>query len=276
MAELQYTAEVVRDLAVASMEPSLIEIDNAPNIRVVKTLNAGSTKYEVIDFAKHLSQPVRIKEKLDFHDATTFVDYINTFKTKHSRIFFDTDRLSFSALLDYSAPHGDPAWGDHVASLVLRHSEEWKLWFGRNGTYYGQREFGRFIEDNQDQIVTPGGTEVLGLVMAFTATKNIAFQEAHKLQNGQTELMWKEDIKTGSVTIPYKIAIRIPVFFNEEPEDVELFLRYQIDEQQKALKLAVEFCRQERLRQEAAQRIVAAVTAQTELPVHFGKRVTER
>lgn len=276
MDEQNNSAEVVRDLAIAADKPDLIEIPEAPSIRVVKEArpNDGTFAYRVLELEKYALSPDRIREKIDFQDATTFVDYVNAFKNASSRIFFDSDAVQFVAVLDYCG--SDAQWGEHIASLKLRNSEEWKLWFGRNGTQYGQREFGRFIEDNQIDIVSPSGTDLFEMVMTFTATKNLQFQEANKLQNGQTELVWKEDVKTGSTTIPYKMQISIPVFFNEAPDLVDLFLRYSIDDSAKALKLGIEFCRPGRVQSEAARKIVDRVHTETQLPVHFGKRLTAR
>jgi uncharacterized protein YfdQ (DUF2303 family) len=279
MEDINSAAQIIEALALDKSVPTLVPIEDCPSIRIVKevTYNPStcgfSTSYRALDLEAHSGAPNRTKEKVEFHDAETFVDYVKYFSGDGSRIFFDTDKVTFAAIIDYPSD-GSPEWGDHVASLTLRHSNEWKLWFDKNGKHLSQKEFGRFIEDNQVDVIDPSGTALLDLIMTFTATKNVQFHEANRLQNGQTELIWKEDVKTGSTVIPYKLKIFVPVYFNEDPEEVELFFRYRVNDQTRTLELAVEFYRHERVKNEAAKKIVARVKDQTELPVHFGKRLS--
>ena len=49
-----------------------------------------------------------------------------------------------------------------------------------------------------------------------------------------------------------------------------------VDDGQKALELGIEFYRSERVKNEAAKKIVARIQKETGLPMHFGKRVTVR
>lgn len=258
------TAEVVRDLAIEAADIKVLE-DLDAGIKIAKL---SGHLVDLFQF-EHRTEPLSNKEKIELQDADSFVAYLEKFKSADSTVFFDNDTCSFLAVLDFASP-GMPSWGDHAATFKPRLSEEWKLWFARNGKFDAQVPFGRFIEENNIDVLTPSAAQLLEMVMTFEATKSISFREASRLKNGQVQLTWVEDIKTGSIDIPDSITIKIPVFYGQRPREIQLRFRYNINEQK--LQLAYEFVRPERVKNEAAAEIVQMVRAETSLPVHMGKR----
>ncbi len=264
MTEESMTAQVVRDLAIQTAEIKTLG-DPESGILVAKV---GGVLVDMSQFERRPA-PLRNKEKIELQDADSFIAYLETFKRDESRIFFDNDTLAFAGVIDFPAKDS-LAWGDHVAMFRPRLSEEWNLWFGRNAQYSAQVPFGRFIEENGIDVLTPDAATLLEMVMTFEATKTISFREASRLKNGQVQLTWVEDTKTGSIDIPDSITIKIPVFYGQKPREIQLRFRYKIDDQK--LALAYEFVRPVRVKNEAAAEIVQMVRAETSLPVHMGKR----
>lgn len=258
------TAEVVRDLALQNAEIKTYT-DAEVGLSVAKI---GGQIVDLFQF-EHRDEPIRNKEKIELQDADSFIAYLEKFKSPDSAVFFNNDSCSFLAVVDFSSPDM-PSWGDHTATFAPRLSEEWNLWFGKNGRFEAQVPFGRFIEENNIDVLTPDAATLLEMVMTFEATKSISFREASRLKNGQVQLTWVEDIKTGSIDIPDSIIIKIPVFYGQKPREIQLRFRYNINEQK--LQLAYDFVRPERVKNEAAAEIVQLVRAETGLPVHMGKR----
>lgn len=230
---------------------------------------------EIHDLEKYQPAPNRIREKPTFHEADSFSNYVNRFKNPDSLIFFDAPQALFTAVLDYAeagtADQEEAArWGDHTARLQLEHSDEWKLWFGRNAKPYGQIGFGRFLEENLIDIVKPEAASLLEMVMNFEAHKSVSYREATRLQSGSTQFSYVEEEKPGLVEIPNLITIKIPVFLGQEPQLVDLRFRYKIEEQK--LFLWYEFVRAERLIREAAARILNDIEGGTSIVVLLGKR----
>jgi uncharacterized protein YfdQ (DUF2303 family) len=273
MEQQDKTAEIIRDLTAVAAKVNMESFSTAGGAVIVKNSGgAGTFVHQVLELEKYLAVPLRNREKVEFQDVDSFTSYLNDFKNPGSRIFFDNDTAQFAAIVDYPLPDG-PAWGEHVAALNLRHSEEWNLWFGRNSKWYGQIGFGRFIEENLIDVVSPDGAKLLEMVMTFEANKSVSFREANRLKDGTVQFSYVEELKTGTVEIPDKISIRIPIFYNQEPQLIELRFRYKIEDQK--LQLCHEFVRAERIKNDAAARIVADVNSETSLPVYMGKRNTQ-
>src|SRR5579863_981225 len=132
------TAELIRDLAIATAEPKLIHVQGVRDgIAVVKTNVGGAFDYKTVDLSQYLVAPSRIAHRVSFDDVPSFLEYIETFKNPNSRIFFDQESATFKGVIDYSTKDA-AAWCVHIASLKLKHSEEWGLWFTRDKKEYGQ------------------------------------------------------------------------------------------------------------------------------------------
>lgn len=264
------TAEVIRDLASAAAYIQTVADAQAGIYAAKMSQSGGGSVLVDLKPFEHRLKPQRTRETVKLHDTDSLLAYVSDFKSVGSRIFFDQDRVEFVAVLDYPT-EDETAWGEHVASMALRHSEEWKLWHPRSGKLYGQSGFGRFIEENIIDVVSPDGATLLEMVMTFEATKSLSFREATKLKNGMVQFSWVEDIKTGNIDIPDTITIKIPVFLGQAPREIQLRFRYTIQEQK--LQLAYEFVRPERIVNEAAAEIVSRIRKESGLPVHLGSRL---
>ena len=188
----------------------------------------------------HGLPPERIVANLKMQDAASFCSYVNSFKDGRTRIFADTTigALGFLALLDYHpVSAGDvtaPQFLSHRAAFALRHSEEWKLWFGQNDKLIPQAEFAEFLEDNRGDIQSPDPATMLEIAKELQAHSEVNFASKVNLRNGAAVLSYDEQIKasvtTGQIEVPEHFTISIPVFFGESPIEIKARLRFRISD----------------------------------------------
>lgn len=262
-------AELGRYIADLALKGQVVENVNEKVIALdAPTIRLGD---KLLNLEALLPAPLRTREKVLLEDAQSLIAYVSDFKMEgSSRIFFDSATSTFVAILDYVDPLEGESWGEHVATFAATYSEEWTQWYDRNTKKYSQVGFGRFIEEHMGDIAEPTAASLFEMVMEFEAKKNMQYKEATRLKDGTTQLTFIEEMTTGSVEIPDFIRIRIPVFFGQEPVNIDLRFRYSIEDQK--LQLRYEFQRPKRILQEAAERLVNEVAKGTGLPVHMGKR----
>lgn len=182
--------------------------------------------------------PSRIIAAPKFQDAASFCSYVNTFKDDRTRILADANAtaLSFLALIDYHGVGAErkPEFVSHRASLVLKHSEEWKLWAGQDNKLIPQADFAEFLEDNRSDIVKPDSATMLEIAKELQAHSEVNFASKVNTINGAAVLKYDEQIKatvaTGQIEMPETFTIRIPVFFGEAPIEISARLRFRITE----------------------------------------------
>lgn len=136
--------------------------------------------------------------------------------------------------------HGLPGWGDHTATLQLRHTPDWKEWLQRDGKLMGQTEFAEFIEDHLPNFATPSGADMLELAQTFQATTRADFDSSQRLKSGETQMSYKEHTdatagKKGTIAIPDAFTIGVQVYESGEAYRVEARFRYRINGGQLAL-----------------------------------------
>lgn len=225
----------IRDLAREATVPSTGE-----NIHFV-VAPSGSTLLSLKEYQYPFGvPPERITAAPKFQDAPSFCSYVNTFKDADlTRILADAtpSALSFLAVIDYHAASSErkPEFLSHRASLTLKLSEEWKLWYGLHDKLVPQADFAEFLEENRADIVKPDPATMLEIAKDLIAKSDVNFESKINSRNGSATLRFSEQIKAtvanGSVEIPESFTIRIPVFFGEAPIDINAILRFRIADQ---------------------------------------------
>jgi len=182
--------------------------------------------------------PDRIKQKTSHTTADSFINYYNEFATDDSVIFINQDGPSFNAVIDY---HGnEPGWNEHHASFILEPTKEFDNWKDHDKQWMNQVDFGLFIEENLEEITHPSGAEMLEIALSIQATTKTKFSSAQRLDNGQTQLTFAEEINgtagaKGELKIPQTFKIGLRLYEGGEAYEIEVRLRYRISQGQLTL-----------------------------------------
>lgn len=136
--------------------------------------------------------------------------------------------------------HGVAEWGDHTATLQLRHTPDWNEWTSRDGKLMRQTEFAEFIEDHLPNFVTPSGADMLELAQTFQATTRVDFDSSQRLKSGETQIAYAEHTdakagKKGSIAIPDTFTLGLQVYERGDAYKIDARFRYRINDGQLAL-----------------------------------------
>jgi uncharacterized protein YfdQ (DUF2303 family) len=232
MTEPMGDAEAIIETAIRSTEPHEIDPD-AVNVLVVP----DGGKHEVIDLRReerHLAQPRRKRGTVQLRTAASLIQYAGVHDVADGRSALFADRTLLRVVGVFNGPNThEPGWADHRAVLQLQTTPEWAAWMGRNGIVGNQVEFAEHIEDRLTDIAEPPGATLLELAQTFEATTSAAFRSAHRLQDGQIQLRYEEqvDAKAGSagdMTIPPEFTLVLAPFEGTEPRPIRARLRYRV------------------------------------------------
>jgi hypothetical protein len=180
-------------------------------------------------FNEHNPHPERIKARVGVHDPESFIEYYNRFSNADSRVFADETTISVTAVLDYHANADYPAWCQHRLLLVLRASEEWKIWTGRNNKQFTQIEF---LEQNSMDISQPAPASIVEIARDLEAHTEVEFASGTRTTDGQVKLRYTQTIKAtvagGAVDVPERFVLTIPAFVGGERVGMEALLRWRV------------------------------------------------
>jgi uncharacterized protein YfdQ (DUF2303 family) len=191
--------------------------------------------YAVTNLEKYLPRPLRIRQKVELHDAESFLDYVNQYAVPNvSRIFFDGEQETFTGILDYHEQPGTPAWCGHVAVYTARRSVEFTTWMNQNRKQMSQVEFARFLEENMPDVVEPASAELLQVALTFEAKKSVEFASGVRLNNGQIQFQFTEVIRgaaqNGTIEIPEQFVLGVPIHFHGPAYRIPVRLRWRLQE----------------------------------------------
>ncbi|MGZ9668026.1 YfdQ family protein [Pseudomonas sp. GNP014] len=197
---------------------------------------------QIKDLEGLLAAPSRIRQAVKVLDADTFIAYINRYATPASVVFCDgPEGRTFKGVLDYHQPE-KPSWGQHVAIYQCPISIEWGRWKTSDRKKMDQATFAEFFEDNIRDITAPEGipnapsaADMLEISRTLEAKKNISFRQGTRLDNGQVQLTYNEQIdgqagETGQLKIPEQFYIGVKPFLGGDAFCVPVRFRYRIQE----------------------------------------------
>ena len=187
--------------------------------------------YQVHDLERFCDGPVRIKRKLTTAFSDSFVRYVSIFQKTDTRMYGSLSG-KLSAVIDDHDASGDAAWNDHIIDLVLRHSDEFRIWSAlANNAPCSQTAFLDVLRDRRGDVVSMQGADLLSLIQNFRATKNASFRSMRNIDNGDVAFEYSQETRgAGTLQVPEEIKLMIPIFEGEPPEDVVLRLRFEIEE----------------------------------------------
>ncbi|WLG26038.1 YfdQ family protein [Pseudomonas lurida] len=233
-----------------------------------------------IESLEHLlPAPSRIKQKITVLDAESFISYVNRFSTQATAVFCNgPEGRTFTAVIDYHDP-ATPAWRDHVATYRCPTTIEWGNWKEKDRKRMDQATFAEFIEDNVKDIThhpehenTPSAADMLEIGRTLEAKKNITFRQGTRLDNGQVQLTYNEEIdgragEAGQLRIPEEFYIALKPFLGGDTFCVPARFRYRIQEGR--LVMWYELVRADKVLEEAYNAVRAKIEGDiTDVPLY--------
>lgn len=192
-----------------------------------------------------MAQPTRKRGHAELIDPASFAAYVNDHREEGTIItgVATETGAKFEALLDYHHANdggvlGKTSWTEHRATLTLRPTPEWARWMGVNGRELDQRTFAEFLEDNAPDVIVPEGKpyptqqELLSVASTLQIKTDVKFASSVRLQNGQVQLGYVENIEGGHGTegklpIPEKFGLALAPFIGTDKYLVTVRLRYR-------------------------------------------------
>lgn len=166
-------------------------------------------------------------------------------------------------------------WRDHRASFTAEFTPEFSRWIANNGNgkAKAQTDFAEFIEDNAADILAPASTQLLEVATTIAATTGIEFKSAKRLDNGQAQLTYVENIDAragadGGLVIPREFELGLRIFKNGEGYKLRARLKYRLGSG--AVKFWYELDRPERAVEDAFAGYVQQVREKCGFPVLLG------
>jgi uncharacterized protein YfdQ (DUF2303 family) len=263
--------EVVARLAALAAGPTVTEPGTVEQFLVP----AGYQLREV-DAERLLDYPRRVKGDAEFIDPASFIDYVDRHQDEdHTTLWGDWKQLTLIAVLNDDTPEitGVAGWRDHRAVLTLRKTDEWADWRRADRQWMDQTAFASFLEDHVDDIHDPVAADMLELASTFTATENVEFRSAVRLQDGSGELRYVSDIEAGAgtsgdLTVPQVFTLLIRPFEGANPREVRARLRWRINKG--SLAIGYQLIAPERVVQEAFEQVADVVHDATGLSIWAG------
>lgn len=251
----------------------------AEKVFVLVRDGSGNESLKEIDGrGPHMAVAERIVQRVTLETTDSLIAYVNRFKANAGddavTIFASIKGDSFAAVMDYHTPEA-AGFGEHVASLKLQRSEEWKAWAERDGKMMDQLSFVRFLDENRADIVSPDTATLLELCRDLQGLRKADFRSVVRADSNNFKVEYAESAEvkrnTGELLMPTEFLLRLPVYFGGESHDLYALLIWQVVEGE-GLKLGYKLRRPEKLRQAVFLSNVASIAASTSVEVVHGSR----
>jgi len=181
--------------------------------------------------------PRRKKGTVALKSVQSLLDYCQTQKDADEAhvpglIYADVDARKITAVFNDQAS-AEPGWRDHRAEFYAEFTPELDKWLKHNKHMFSQTEFAEFIEDNMADITEPGAQTLLEVATTMQAKTDINFSSAKRLQNGQVQLQYTENIDAragaaGALEIPKEFALGLRIFKNGDGYKLRARLKYRL------------------------------------------------
>lgn len=230
-------ASTIADLAKASVAlPSIVE-DNDKS-RKFLVVPQGFRAEEITDpYGLVKEPPAYPVASVSLDSAESLCEFADDYSGALSSVVFGSlSETRFTFISDYHSDEKTAGRCEFWASYTLKKSQQWETWLQvGKGTLFGQLEFLRFIEENQDDVVAPSKAELLEMLKDFHAVRTMSVNKTVRAQFGVERFEFRDETKTGAVELPTKVSILVPVYEDSEPVLVDLFLRWKIVDNEKLM-----------------------------------------
>lgn len=221
--------------------------------------------YKLISIEDTLTEPMRKKAHMRMRDEKSFAAYFNLHQTENSQIYGQIDPPKFLGVIDDNGA-SITGWREHKVSYECPFSHQWETWSEKDGKAQTQQEFAAFIERNLPDVIIPIGAEMLEISRSLEAKKKVNFKSAIRLDNGQVQFGYEEEIQgtsaKGTLQIPETFTIGIPVFESGSHYQLQCRLRYRISDAQ--LRMWYEIIRPHEYIEDAMKEVWTRIEQSTE------------
>jgi uncharacterized protein YfdQ (DUF2303 family) len=215
----------------AALEPR--EIDGAHFIIVPPNYRHEDIT-ELVE--KNQPTPSRKRGEVQLRDVASLLDYVADQAAQDGGyIYADPDSRTITAVLNDQRAGDAPGWRDHRATFKAEYTPEFANWLSHDGSgkAMGQSDFAEFIEDNLADITDPAAHQLLEVATTIAATSGINFASAKRLQDGQVQLQYTENIEAragvnGALTIPKEFTLGLRIFKNGGGYKLRARLKYRL------------------------------------------------
>ncbi len=165
------------------------------------------------------------EDEVTVYGVDQFVSYLATVDASRAAVFYHGG--VFTAVLDY---FDGPANGEGLkrkrVKLPLKFSPELKHWQRYNRNTLDQEDLANHMEDRLEDVVTPDGATMLGIVNTFQATTEVNFSRSQNLGNGQVQLVYSEEVDASAgddkkMTVPESFELAVPIYETATGDDYE-------------------------------------------------------
>lgn len=218
----------VVDAGAALAKPDILD----PTTLYGVTVPAGAS-HHVIDLERYAETPYRKKGTRKPATLDSLIAYVKLHDDgEASTLWVHPTVGKVVAILD-DHDQETPGWAEHRAVLDLLHTPEWTHWLSRDNRLVDQVEFAQHIEDGLNEIVTPDAADMLEIAQTFHATTSAQFRTANRLQDGQVQLRYEEEInatagQAGETKIPSEFILVLAPFIGEPRVQLTARLRYRL------------------------------------------------
>lgn len=177
--------------------------------------------------------PLRKKGTVQLRDLASLINYCKDQDAPAAGyIYADTDTRSITAVFN-DQKAAAPGWKDHRAHYKAEFTPEFSKWLKFNAQAFTQTEFAEFIEDNFVDLHGEYASTLLEVATTLQAKTDINFSSAKRLQNGQAQLTYTENIDaragaTGALEIPKEFTLGLRIFKNGEGYKIKARLKYRL------------------------------------------------
>lgn len=228
--------------------------------------------YQLRDLEDTLLAPRRARGAIALRDVESFIEFVKLSQTEGTKLYGTVNPPSFKAVFN-DHTQGVPGWRDHVATYDCPLSVEWKVWKQHDGKPMAQADFAKFIEDNAPDIATPPAADMIEISRTLEAKKKVNFASGVRLDNGQTEFTYEEDIQgtaaRGRLQIPQTFTIGVSVLEGGPKYAVTARLRYRIGDKG-ALVLWYDLERPHKILEDAVKEVWASISAALDTRIFNG------
>jgi uncharacterized protein YfdQ (DUF2303 family) len=227
---------------------------------------------QLVSLEQFQAAPYRIKAIETFNDASSFIFYVDRFKTE-ATIMIQTDDNTIVAHLDYhDANNLKPSWNTHKAILKCQTDDLFDVWLQRDGKYIEQADFAEFLEINTLGVIEPSTADLIEVARTLVANSTVNFRSGIRTQNGDTQLQYDKTTTAGAgekgeMSIPEKIVVRLPIFSGCAPSVIVMRLFYRIGESDRKLRFRVQIVEKTKLLEEARKLMSDLVESELDMKV---------
>ena len=185
------------------------------------------------DIERAQTAPNRKKGIARLSDIDSFIQYAKDQNMQHrGYIYADPEACTLIAVFNDYRDDTATGWRDHHAVFQAEKSREFSTWLKNNKDPKEQEAFAIFLEDNIADIAEPSGETLLTIALTLQAKTEVNFGSSRRLDNGQVQLIYTENIDaragTGNIDIPREFSIGVRLFKNGSGYKLRARLKYRL------------------------------------------------